>query len=183
MWADKATSGFGVWILMFYNSELSCLNVLTWGVFGCLEYSRYMCHWFQTMASDVDCPPLALPTLFYRGISGTSRHLWSEGKGPRAKCGTWHVGLNSTLSDHKVHTAGKRSTTEIQLLKFAKGYGIQQDNQVLSCHTCQVLGTEVLSFILLWLHLWYGLGILKVLHDFKRVAEIVAHFLGGRGKE
>lgn len=89
------------------------------------------------------------------------------------------MGLNSTLSDHgvaTVHTPGKRSTTEIQLFKFAKGDRIRRENYVLQCHGGRGSGIGLLSFILLWLHYYYGVVTLQLLHDFKRAAEIVAHF-------
>lgn len=35
----------------------------------------------SSYGQSCDCRPLALPSLSYRGISGTSPHLWSESKG------------------------------------------------------------------------------------------------------
>lgn len=89
------------------------------------------------------------------------------------------MGLNSTLSDHgvaTVHAPGKRGATEIQLFKFAKGDRIGRENDVLRCRERRGSGIGLLGFILLWLHYYYGVVTSQLLHDFKRAAEIVAHF-------
>lgn len=123
-------------------------------------------------------PPSACALSLCRGISGTSLHLWSEGEGtPKASCWVRDVTCGTEL--HAVWPRSGHSSRSGEA-QHDRNPTIQicQRWQDLAGKLCAPVsqasgsGIGLLSFILLWLHYYYGV----IIAWFQASAEIVAHF-------